>query len=115
MVSIVQLTKEPGETFVSNAIPTMGDVLRVIKSRRIIIAEFRTMGLKNQMTMPGFVKGAIDSDDETGVQLASGTLVIVRDVQLGAYPNKPAAVWCRVAACGDGIPQCEAAIETSRK
>jgi len=95
-------------------IPDVGDVLRVTKSRRIIIAEFKTMGLANQMTDPGFIKGTIDSNDETGVELAKGALVLARDVQLGAYPGRAAAVWCRVAACEPEIPQCVAALQTAK-
>jgi hypothetical protein len=96
-----------------SSIPALGDVLRVIKSRRIIIANFKISGLKSQMTFPGIIKGTIDSDDETGVVLPEGALVIVRDVQLGAYEGRPAAVWCRVAACEPGIPQCDAALRTA--
>jgi hypothetical protein len=95
----------------ANGIPALGDVLRVEKLRRIVIADFRTRGMQHQLLFPGTIKGRITDEDETGVQVPVGGLVIVRDVKLGAYPGRPAAVWCRVAACEHGIPQCDQALE----
>jgi hypothetical protein len=98
-----------------DGIPALGDVLRVSKARKVVIPYFRTKGMQYQMVFPGSVKGLITADDETGVQLDVGSLLIVRDVKLGAYPGRPAAVWCRVAACDHGIPQCDQALETERR
>jgi hypothetical protein len=99
----------------SCGIPTLGDVLRVSKVRRLIIAGFRTNGLANQMVFPPLIADPLTPTDETGVEFDVGSLIIVRDVQLGAYPDRPAAVWCRVAACEKGIPQCDQALNDSRK
>ena len=100
----------------SESIPAIGDVLRISKNRQVIIANFRKQGLLEQMTFPGLIKGQIDAEDETGVQFETGSLVIVRDVQLGAYPNNEnAAVWARVASCQFGTPQCEEALQIARR
>jgi hypothetical protein len=97
------------------AIPATGDVLRVSKMRRLIIAEFRSKGLANQLLSPPQISDPLTPGDETGVELDVGALIIVRDVKLGAYSNRPASVWCRIAACEKGIPQCDQALGDARK
>lgn len=98
-----------------DGIPAIGDVLRVSKDRRVVIPYYKMKGMQHQMAFPGSVKGLITADDETGVQYGIGALLIVRDVQLGAYPGRAAAVWCRVASCEQGIPQCDQALQAARR
>jgi hypothetical protein len=87
----------PGAIERGALVPKIGDVLRIVKDRRVIVADFRSQGLRNQMTSPPLVHNVLAEDDETGEVLEKGTLVIVRDVEISGDPGRSDTVWCRVA------------------
>jgi hypothetical protein len=95
-------------------VPEIGDVLRVRKPRRVIIAAYRTSGLKHQLTSPPLVNDITNADDETGVELPEGAFVIVRDVEISGYPGRASSVWARVAACDDQTESCRRARSEAR-
>lgn len=87
-------------------VPALGDVMEVTKDRRVIIANYREEGLKHQMTSPPLIHDQLSPVDETGVTLPQGAFVIVRDVEMSGYKNRPASVWLRVAACDSQTDAC---------
>lgn len=96
--------------------PALGDVLQMKKNRRVIIANYRTEGLKNQLTSPPLIHDPLTADDETGVTLPAGQLLIVRHVEVSGYRDRPVSVWCRVAECDSHTDGCKkAAVELQWK
>ena len=91
-------------------VPALGDVMQVTKDRRVIIANYRNEGLKHQMTSPPLIHEVLSPVDETGVTLPAGTFVLVRDIEISSYPNRPASVWLRVAGCDTQMSSCARAI-----
>ena len=81
-----------------HVLPEIGDWIRVVGERNVIIPEYRSSGLAHQMEAP---LADLRDEDYTGVKLSSGTMMEVRDVGGGSYPGRPQAVWLRVGA----IPQ----------
>jgi len=78
-------------------LPGVGDILRVKKPRKVTIAAFRAEGLKHQLTAPPLVRADLTAEDETGVLLPKGELLIVRDADTTSSPGRPPAIWARVA------------------
>jgi hypothetical protein len=95
-------------------VPSIGDILRIRKDRRVVIANYRTAGLQHQLTSPPLVKDPVTDDDETGVQLRAGTFVIVRDVETSGYPGRASSIWARVASCDEQTDFCRRARDESR-
>jgi hypothetical protein len=90
-------------------LPKIGDVLRLYKERRVMIANYKTRGEAEIMTSPALVSGNIYDHAVTGKTVPEGTLLLVRDVVQSYDPtqgNSITAVWCRVAECEDGMPTC---------
>jgi hypothetical protein len=54
------------------------------------------------------------AEDETGATLIQGTLVIVRDVKVSGYPERPASIWARVAECDRQTESCTKAAVTTQ-
>lgn len=77
------------------SIPRIGDWLKITSERNIIIADFETKGLTRRFDPP-WQQNELRSSDYTGLKLPVGAVVEVRDVSLGAYPGKAAAVWIRI-------------------
>lgn len=94
---------------VEENIPKLGDILQVEKERRVVIANFKTAGLRDQMTSPPLVKDPIDEDDYTGMTLSKGALLIVRDVEVSGYAGRPVSIWCRAGPRDTDIKQCREA------
>ena len=95
-------------------IPSVGDILRIRKDRRVVIADYRTSGLRHQLTSPPLVKDPMTPEDDTGIQLNAGTLVIVRDVETSGYPGRPSSIWARVASCDQQTDACKRARDESK-
>lgn len=95
-------------------VPALGDVMRVTKDRRVIIANYRDEGLRNQMTSPPLIHGTLSEVDETGVTHPRGAFVIVRDVEVSGYPDRPASVWLRVAPCDSQTAACQKASDEAK-
>jgi len=91
----------PGSDERGAIMPKLGDILQIRKPRRVIIAGYRFSGLANQI-----LRASITTDDETGVVLEKGKLLLVRDVVLNQYPGRPYSIWCRVAECDRGTDSC---------
>jgi len=87
-------------------VPKIGDILRVRKPRSVIIAGYRSSRLVNQMTSPSTIRAAITPDDETGVVLEKGKLLLIRDVELSNSPGRPYSIWCRVTECDRETDSC---------
>jgi hypothetical protein len=90
-------------------IPKIGDILRVQKDRNVMIANYKTAGLKYQLTSPPLVKDPLSDDDETGVRLKENSMIVVRDVELSGYPDHSASIWARVASCDMQTEACRKA------
>jgi len=79
-------------------LPRQGELLRITnKERNIIIADFETKGLTRRFDPP-WQQNELKSSDYTGLKLPVGATVEVRDVSMGAYPDRPVAVWVRVGS-----------------
>lgn len=89
--------------------PQVGDVLQIIKERRIIISNYRYDGLAHQLTSPSSFREVLTEDDETGMMFRKNDLVIVRDVETAGALSRPLSVWCRVAPCDTETDQCSKA------
>jgi hypothetical protein len=79
----------------TDSVPRQGEWLRLTAERRIVIADFETKGLSRRFDPP-WQQNVLKDSDYTGLRLSAGAVVEVRDVSLGAFPEKPAAVWVRV-------------------
>lgn len=77
--------------------PRKGELVRLLAERNVIIAGYKTTGLANQFTAP-WTLNVLSDADYTGVKLPKGSVVEVRDIGLGSFPNQPIVVWVRVAA-----------------
>jgi hypothetical protein len=110
--SVVAFRPTGGER--GQIVPAVGDILRIRKDRNVIIAAYKTAGLKNQLTSPPLVKDPMTDEDETGVQLKEGTFVIVRDVEASGYAGRAASIWARVASCDDQTDSCRRARDETR-
>jgi hypothetical protein len=105
----------PGANDRGAIIPMVGDILLVKKARHVLIANYKTEGVTNQMTSPPLIHDPLTEADETGVVVAVGSFLIVRDVEVSGYPGRPVSIWCRIAVCDSGNDQCAAAVrEASR-
>ncbi len=100
----------PGAGERGSIAPSIGDVAAIRKERRVIIADFKVSALKHQMTSPPLLRDPLTEDDETGYTLSKNALVIVRDVEISGYPNRPVSNWCRVAACDTNTDACAKAL-----
>lgn len=78
-------------------IPRINELIKLTASRRIIISDFATKGLTKQFEAP-WKENMIDDSDDTGLKLSKGAVIEVRDVSLGAFPERDAAVWVRVGS-----------------
>lgn len=78
-------------------VPRKGELLRLLAERSIIIAGYKTTGLAQQMEPPWRLNYLSDTD-YTGVKLPKDSIVEVRDISLGSFPDQPVVVWVRVAA-----------------
>jgi hypothetical protein len=76
-------------------LPRLGDRLRIVSERNIIIADFASLGLTKQF-QPPWQQNVLAPDDYTGWKLPRGATVEVRDVSSGSFPGRPDAVWIRV-------------------
>ena len=76
--------------------PRKGELVRLLSERNVIIAGYKTAGLANQFVAP-WTLNVLSDADYTGVKLPKGSVVEVRDIGLGSYPNQPIVVWVRVA------------------
>jgi hypothetical protein len=97
-------------------LPRIGDVLRLHKERRAMIANFKTNGEAEIMTSPALVPGDIYYHAVTGRSVPAGALVLVRDVVPSYDPTRGKdilAIWCRVAECDANIPNCTRAAAES--
>lgn len=92
-------------------VPRIGDVLRIRRSRQVIIANYSVDGKRHQLIAPPFVHELMSGLDTTGVWLAAETLVLVADVEMPWRLGKPRSVWCRVTPCGPGSESCRRARE----
>ncbi len=104
-----QVVFKPVVTDKNPELARIGDILSIRKTRNIVIARYKTKGLKHQLDSPPLVKEVLSDEDYTGVKLAKGDLVLVRDVEISASQEKRASVWCRVAACDADNPSCQKA------
>lgn len=100
----------PGTVERGALVPRIGDVLRIVKDRRVIIADFQSNGLRDQMTSPPLVHDILSDEDETEEVLSKGTLVIVRDVEISHDPGRSDTVWCRVAVGTEDDSGCRKAL-----
>jgi hypothetical protein len=100
---------------VISRLPRVGDIVSTQKERRVIIANYKTDGLKYQNMSPAVVKGSISDEDETGIRFQQGQLLIVRDVVESAFPEHASAIWCRVASCDAATVQCQLALGSVAK
>ena len=96
----------PGSGERGAILPKIGDILQVRKPRSVIIANYRSSGLANQMTSPALIRATITTDDETGIVLGKGKLLLVRDVELSHYSGRPYSIWCRVTECDQETDSC---------
>ena len=78
-------------------LPRQGEWLKLTSKRRVVIADFETKGLSRRFDPP-WQQDVLQNSDYTGLTLAAGAVVEVRDVSLGAFPDRPAAVWVRVGS-----------------
>lgn len=78
-------------------VPRKGELLRLLAERNIIIAGYKTTGLAQQLEPPWRLNNLSDTD-YTGVKLPKDSIVEVRDISLGSFPDQPVVVWVRVAA-----------------
>ncbi len=95
--------------------PRVGDVLQVVKDRRLIISDFRRRGTALERTAPPLAHAVLTEDDDTGFAVQAGNLVIVRDVEISGDPGRPVSVWCRVADCDAASDACRQALEGEGK
>jgi hypothetical protein len=58
------------------------------------------------MTSSPLIHDRLSPVDETGVTLPQSAYVIVRDVEMSGYQNRPASVWLRVAGCDSQTDAC---------
>jgi hypothetical protein len=96
-------------------VPKIGDVLQIDKTRKVIIANYKTSGIQYQMESPALVNAQLTDNDDTGIVLSPNTLVIVRDVEISGYYDRPVSIWCRIAACDVGSVQCQEALNRLKK
>ena len=78
-------------------LPRVGEQIKITSERNIIIADFATKGLTRQYDPP-WQQNKLESTDYTGWKLPRGSLVEIRDVSGGSFPDKPSAIWVRVGA-----------------
>jgi hypothetical protein len=88
----------------------IGDVLSISKSRNVVIANYKTQGLKNQLISPALLNEVLSENDYTGIKLSKGMFVMVRDVEISASQGKRASIWCRVIECDLDNESCRKAI-----
>jgi hypothetical protein len=79
----------------SDLLPRLGDSLQVTKERHLVISNFKESASVKQFEPP-WKQDILGDRDYTGVTLPVGAKVLVRDVSLGSFPGRPAAVWARV-------------------
>jgi hypothetical protein len=96
----------PGTSERGKIVPRIGDVLQVVKERRVIIANFKLEGLKHQMISPPLVNNLLADADETGEILKKSTLVVVRDVEISGDPGRSHTIWCRIVVCDTDTDGC---------
>lgn len=78
-------------------LPRVGDRIRIVKERNLIIRDYATRGLSEQLNPP-WEKSVLDANDYTGIKLPAGSIVSVRDVSGGQFPDHPVAIWIRVGS-----------------
>ena len=84
----------------------IGDVLKITKSRRLIIAKYKDQGSQYELSPPASLSDPLKDSDDTGKILSKGSLVIVRDVDVAGYRGRPDSVWCRISPCDSDNPSC---------
>src|SRR3954454_7970226 len=60
-------------------LPRIGESVKLIASRKVVIADFATMGLTRQF-VPPWKQNILRDGDYTGISLPAGAVVIIRDV-----------------------------------
>ena len=78
----------------------IGDHVEVTTPRRVVIVDFRNSGLLRKMDSP-LAAGYKEEEDYTGILLAPGTQLDVRDVISGEKPGGASAFWLRIAYLAD--------------
>lgn len=96
----------PGARERGAIVPRIGDVLKVVKERRVIIANFKLEGLKHQMISPPLINPLLTDADETGVILKKSTLILVRDTEISGDPGRSHTIWCRIVVCDTDTDGC---------
>lgn len=94
--------------------PQKGDVLRILKNRRLIISEFVRRGTALEKIAPPQAHAVLSREDDTGYSASAGSLMIVRDVEISGDPGRPYSVWCRVEECRAELEPCRKAREESK-
>ena len=75
----------------------IGDTVRLENPTKVYIVDFEPGKDPNKKLVSPITKGVLSAADETGITLAAGTELIVRDVSKGAWLGNPnAAIWARV-------------------
>lgn len=77
-------------------IPRKGEQVLLTAERNVVIAGFKTTGLK-QLHVPPWTVNVLTDADYTGIKLSKDSVVEVRDVSLGSFPDQPLVVWIRIA------------------
>lgn len=76
-------------------LPRLGDRIRVVKTRKLVIKDFAVSGLTKQFDPP-WTKSVLDSTDYTGINLPPGVVLAVRDISAGHFADRPLAIWVRI-------------------
>jgi len=75
----------------------IGDTIRLKNPAKVYLVGFKPGNNTAKKLVSPITEGILSSADETGVILAAGTQLIVRDVSKGAWAGNPnAAIWARV-------------------
>lgn len=69
-----------------------GDIVMLLKKRRVIIVGYKTEKQKYTMNPP---LADLTDNDYTGVILPEQTKIAIEDISITRYPNDPYAVWVR--------------------
>jgi hypothetical protein len=79
-------------------LPREGEWLQLLTKREIIISDFQNSGTQLRDTPPWKIDPALLPEDETGLSLVKGSVVEVREVAPGQFPEQNWAIWVKIGA-----------------
>ena len=82
-------------------LPKVGERIRLTARTPVVLLDYATVAEKRRLESPSSVTRSKGPDDETGISLAPGTVVLVRAVTVSRRLGQVRAVWARVSPVAD--------------